>query len=309
MHAHAAPSLRARAVALRPMALCSPRLCGARTAALVVRVAQLTRQLVEGAYAVWPDHYCGVGTSQIGELDSCTCKMKDGACLKAGATVYGTNYGFMGDITLPACEAKCEEMGCHCFDFSTTPARPGENCRICKSAQSFMPLSPSGASYTAYVYQPDWGWSFSGLVLGLMLAYVAGGMVHGRLVKNRDGWDALPHRRFWAEARGLVEDGVQFARGSNAGRSAGRASQNAALLPAVGDGGSDSASKRARREKAHKSTSGSSSRKSAAESHDRDRKRDTQHTHLDGSRWASRLFFSATLSQFNLTTNALPTNL
>ena len=296
MHVHSGA-----AAALRPMRLCAPGRCGARTAALVVRVAQLTRQLVGGAYAVWPDHYCGVG-QQIGELDSCTCSMKGGACLKAGATVHGTNYGFMGDITLPACEAKCEEMGCHCFDFSTTPARPGENCRICKSAQSFMPLSPSGAAYTAYVYQPDWGWSFSGLVLGLMLGYVALGLAHGRLVKKRDGWDALPHRRFWTEARGLVEDGVQFARGSHPGRSTGVASKDGALLPA---GGSGSASKRAGREKAQKS-SGSSSRKSAAESRDRDRNRDAQHTHPRGSRCVTLLLFSVALSQFltHLCTNA-----
>jgi len=251
-------------------------------------------RFVGGAYAVWPDHYCGVGTSQIGELDSCTCKMGDGACMKAGATQYGTNYGFMGDITLPACEAKCEEMGCSCFDFSPKPARPGENCRICKVAQSFMPLSPSGAQYTAYVYQPDWGWSFSALVLGLTLSYVALGTMHGRLVKRRDGWDALPHQRFWAEVRGLVEDGVQFAKG---GRRASTA-RNQSLLPARDSGSSSAREGRAdsREKKAHKS-SGSSSRKSTADRRSRDGDGHTQQAQTRSSQCATPSCVSVALSR------------
>lgn len=250
---------------------------------------------VGGAYAVWPDHYCGVGTGQTGELDSCTCKMPGGACMAAGATQYGTNYGFMGDITLPACEAKCEEMGCRCFDFSPKPVRPGENCRICKVAQSFMPLSPSGAQYTAYVYQPDWGWSFSALVLGLTLSYMALGMMHGRLAKRRNGWDALPHRRFWAEVRGLVEDGVQFAKGGAHASTASTASTKP-LLPA-GDSGSSSKREGRADSREKKARSASSSRKSTAGRRTRDGDGDTLQAQTCSSQCATPAFVFAALGR------------
>ena len=264
----------------------APRLA---LAALLLLLLQRGPRPARGAWAVYPKSYCGVGTSAVGELDSCTCKIGDGACLKAaGTTAFGTNYGFMGDITLAACEAKCLELGCGCFDFSDTPARPSENCRICKAAQTFMPLSPSGAGYAAHIYQPELGWSIVSLVLGLAAAYVGLGTLHGRMVQQRAGWEALPHRSFWREARGLVEDGVRFATGKGAGRhgggssgSSGRAGREA-LVPsraAESSGGGGGGSRRSGGEKKsrHKSSSGSggsgkkSSKAAAAEEEDRSR--------------------------------------
>lgn len=66
---------------------------------------------------------------------SCTCGT-DGATYnkckaQPGFTVHGTHYAYMADVSLDACRAKCEATGCRCFDFSPTPARKGENCRVC----------------------------------------------------------------------------------------------------------------------------------------------------------------------------------
>ena len=69
--------------------------------------AHIYTQGVSAGFTVFPSTYCGVGTAGAGELSSCTCK-KGGACAKApGANAAtGTNYGFMGDLSLQACEAK-----------------------------------------------------------------------------------------------------------------------------------------------------------------------------------------------------------
>jgi hypothetical protein len=33
-------------------------------------------------FVVYPDTYCGAGANNVGELSSCTCNPKDGACMK-----------------------------------------------------------------------------------------------------------------------------------------------------------------------------------------------------------------------------------
>ena len=91
--------------------------------------------------------------------------------------------------------------------------RVGYLRRVCKVGASFQPLHASGAKCTAYIAQPAWGWSVVALLAGATALYVGLGMLHGSQVKGRRGWEALPHREFWVEARGMVEDGVRFASG------------------------------------------------------------------------------------------------
>jgi hypothetical protein len=111
----------------------------------------------------------------------------------------------MGSVSLEACEAKCVELGCHCFDYSAIgPGRPNENCRICKASSSYLPLSPSGAKYSAHIYQPPWGWTVAGPILGLAAAYIIAGSLHGKLIRQQTGWQVLPHLALWSELRGLV---------------------------------------------------------------------------------------------------------
>ena len=198
-------------------------------------LAGVAMGLTSADFVVYPDTYCGVGTGGIGELNSCTCSQKNGACMKApGHTASGTNYGYMGSISLEACEAKCLEVSCRCFDYSPIGnGRPDENCRICKSTSSFLPLSPSGAKYSAHIYQRPWGWSVAGPILGFAAAYLVIGSLHGKLVKGRLGWQVLPHLTFWSELRGLVEDGVQFSLsgGGRRGSQQQRKKARDALLP------------------------------------------------------------------------------
>ena len=88
-------------------------------------------------------------------------------------------------------------------------------CRCC----SILAITPK---CTAYIAQPAWGWSVVGLLAGATALYVGLGMLHGSQVKGRRGWEALPHREFWVEARGMAEDGVRFASGrQQSGRRAG----------------------------------------------------------------------------------------
>lgn len=163
---------------------------------------------VDASYAVYADKYC------FGEGENaCVCNPKGKAgddCTKAGGNDLGLNYGYLGADSLPTCQAKCEEMGCQCFDHTETPARPNENCRICKPGQSFRPLHDSGAGCSAFLYQPQWGWSVVCFILGVVAAYVAGGYVYGTQIKGRRGRGALPHAQFWLEVDALVRDGARF---------------------------------------------------------------------------------------------------
>ena len=43
---------------------------------------------------------------------------------------YFTCYAFRGDLDLPGCKAKCEELQCGCFDFTDSgKQRTNEKCR------------------------------------------------------------------------------------------------------------------------------------------------------------------------------------
>ena len=123
------------------------------------------------SFAEYADKYC------FGEGENaCVCAL-GGECTKAAGTLpeairkLGLNYGYVGADSVAVCQAKCEEMGCECFDHSDTPARPNENCRICKPGQSFRPLHLSGAKCKVFLYNPEMGWSIAGLILGVAAVY------------------------------------------------------------------------------------------------------------------------------------------
>jgi hypothetical protein len=123
----------------------------------------------------------------------------------------------MGDLSLEACQAKCEELSCSCFDFAGASAnkavRKGEHCRICKQGALFLPLQSSTWGYEAVVSTPNnWGATFLLLVAGLSCTYFGGGYVHNSRTRGATGMHALPHARHWVELHGLVSDGVAFAK-------------------------------------------------------------------------------------------------
>jgi hypothetical protein len=55
-------------------------------------------QGVGADFVAYPNTYCGLGTGKAGDENACTCDPKIGAFMKVGATQFGTNYGFMGDL-------------------------------------------------------------------------------------------------------------------------------------------------------------------------------------------------------------------
>jgi hypothetical protein len=57
----------------------------------------------------------------------------------------------------------------------------------------------------------DWGWAFLLTVLICTTLYVGGGTVYSVKIQGTPpGLEALPHREFWAAARGLVVDGARY---------------------------------------------------------------------------------------------------
>ena len=140
-----------------------------------------------------------------------------------GASKYGPNYGYMGDVGLEECRAKAEEMQSPCFDYSPKGnGRAGEKCRICKAGQAFRPLHESKSQYTAYIHVPSWGWSAVAVILAPALAYFGLGMLYTSRTKGVPlGWAALPHAALWQEVASLAKDGAAFARGGSAGRGKG----------------------------------------------------------------------------------------
>ena len=137
-----------------------------------------------------------------------------------GASQYGPNYGYMGDVGLEECQAKAGEMQSPCFDYSPKGnGRAGEKCRICKAGQAFRPLHESKSEYTAYIYVSSWGWSVVAVILAPALAYFGLGMLYTSRTKGVPlGWAALPHAALWQEVASLAKDGAAFARGGSGGR-------------------------------------------------------------------------------------------
>ena len=130
---------------------------------------------------------------------------------------HGCNYAFMGDLSLPACEAKCAELGCPCFDFSDPTdkgsVRPDEHCRVCAPTQTFLPVHASKQHYMVYQPLPS-VWAPAVLTLALLAAVYLGAGAAYRIKKlGKRGTAALPHAAFFQELQGLVADGVALVRG------------------------------------------------------------------------------------------------
>ena len=64
-----------------------------------------------------------------------------------------------------------------------------------------------------------WGWAMVQALCVALVLYIGGGMLYGVAVQKHQGWDAVPHLGFWRELRGLVLEGVAFARGNRSGYS------------------------------------------------------------------------------------------
>lgn len=56
------------------------------------------------------------------------------------------------------------------------------------------------------------GWSLVVLLLGGLGMYVGGGAAYRRKMLHASGKEMIPHLGFWLEVKGLVDDGVAFAR-------------------------------------------------------------------------------------------------
>ena len=130
---------------------------------------------------------------------------------------HGCNYAFMGDLSLAACEAKCAELGCPCFDFSDPTdkgsVRPDEHCRVCAPTQTFLPVHASKQHYMVYQPLPS-VWAPAVLTLALLAAVYLGAGAAYRIKKlGKRGTAALPHAAFFQELQGLVADGVALVRG------------------------------------------------------------------------------------------------
>jgi hypothetical protein len=65
----------------------------------------------------------------------------------------------------------------------------------------------------------DVGWVITGMLLLGGCSYFGGGYWHNSRSRGLRGVAALPHRQFWMELAGLVEDGMNFSRETLRGRS------------------------------------------------------------------------------------------
>ena len=160
---------------------------------------------------------------------------------------HGCNYAFMGDLSLPACEAKCAELGCPCFDYSDPTdkgsVRPDEHCRVCAPTQTFLPVHASKQHYTVYQPLPS-VWAPAVLTLALLAAVYLGAGAAYRINKlGKRGMAALPHAAFFQELQGLVADGVALVRGRQ------RAGYSQVGRQGVGQSESSGAGKRSRGKK------------------------------------------------------------
>jgi hypothetical protein len=84
-----------------------------------------------------------------------------GKC-NAGKLASDLHYEHMGDESLAGCQAKCDAVGCLCFDFAGpghNPAvRAGELCRVCPPGTPYFPLQSSTWGYEVYIRQPAGSW-------------------------------------------------------------------------------------------------------------------------------------------------------
>lgn len=62
----------------------------------------------------------------------------------------------------------------------------------------------------------NWGWPFLLALFVVSFGYVGGGVLAGKR-GARSGLNRHPHARHWREIKGLVTDGVQFAKGKSRG--------------------------------------------------------------------------------------------
>jgi len=143
-----------------------------------------------------------------------------------GKTTDALHYQHMGDEDMAACEQKCLDLGCPCFDFagvgSSPRVRKGERCRICAAGAVFLPLQSSAWGYEAQVYEPSsWGWPFLLFVSLPGGLYLAAGYLYNSRAKGLRGSAALPHAVLWMELSGLVADGITLARGQASARRGG----------------------------------------------------------------------------------------
>lgn len=95
----------------------------------------------------------------------------------------------------------------------------------------------------------NWGWYLVGALLAATASYVGCGYIYNTRSKGMaHGAAALPHRHFWLDVAGLVQDGIQYSRerlngtthsGRSGGRSGSTASGGARLSSRSGCGAAD----------------------------------------------------------------------
>jgi hypothetical protein len=98
------------------------------------------------------------------------------------------------------------------------------------------------------------GWQFVLAVLGGAAVYAGGGSALNRRRSGLSGAASLPHREFWLQMQGLVQDGVRFARTRSGLRAAGGRAHSSGT--GSGSGGGGGKQKQTQREKENRREKG-----------------------------------------------------
>ena len=169
--------------------------------------------------------------------DTVTC---GGECnLHKNGGDHGLRYAYMADVELDACQAKCDELECKCFDWSKKKPggckkcpRKGEKCRVCPTGvEEVTPFAKSNYGYNTHlriglaeVVSLEGGAGVSFLFIFSLLGclYLSVGFANGTR-KGLRGARAIPNYRLWVEVGGLVRDGVNVSRRRLTGRGGGMA--------------------------------------------------------------------------------------
>ena len=102
-----------------------------------------------------------------------------------------------------------------CFQFSTDCHNACRRCDIVSRHSKYQVWVGEVQFYES----SDVGWVITGILLLGGCSYFGGGYWHNSRSRGLRGVAALPHRQFWMELAGLVEDGMNFSRETLRGRS------------------------------------------------------------------------------------------
>ena len=115
--------------------------------------------------------------------------------------------------TVSECEQECIRLKCKCMGYKADDTGYFHKCRIISNDLWNGKVGKSATGFTAYttsgefplLTDPDAAWE-GWVVVGLALAYLAGGSAHGFVVDGRRDRKMLPHAQQWGQLIGASFD-------------------------------------------------------------------------------------------------------